>query len=102
MSDGAALAAMIASDTARVLAGSEELDRLVKLESDTLEIETGEADLAGSVTAIVAQLQAHTAPRQSGFALRLEDERMPVPLERAELDRMVWRVLAAMAVSSLF
>ena len=95
-----ALAAMIASDTARVLAGFEELDRLVKLESDALEIETGEADLAGSVTAIVAQLQAHTAPRQSGFALRLEDERMPVPLERAELDRMVWRVLAAMAGSA--
>ncbi|MEZ5744707.1 MAG: sensor histidine kinase [Sphingomonadaceae bacterium] len=92
-----ALAAMIAGDTALVLAGFEELDRLVRLETDALDIEEGEADLATAVTTTVSQLQAHTAPRQSGFALRLDDERIPVSVARTELDRLVWRVLAAMA-----
>lgn len=92
-----ALAAGIAGDAARMLAAFEELERLAKLESGALTPEPGEADLAGSVSATVAQLAAHTRSRGSDFAARIEDGAMPVALERIEVERMVWRLLATAA-----
>jgi signal transduction histidine kinase len=58
-----ALAATIAADAARVLAGFEELDRLARLGSGTLELERGEADLAAILSSTAAHLQpAPTSP----------------------------------------
>lgn len=92
-----ALAASIASDAARILAGFEELDRMVKLESHTLVPDAGETDLATVVSSTVAQLQSHTAPRKSGFSLALRDARLPVGLDSLEAERLVWRILAGIA-----
>lgn len=92
-----ALAATIAGDAARMLAAFEELERLARLDSKVLELEAGETDLASAVGAIVAQLGAHTRSRGSGFAAKLPDEAVPVPLAQIEVERIVWRLLATIA-----
>ena len=51
-----AMAASIAADAAQMLAGFEEIERLVKLESHALTIDTGEADAAAIVTRLVEQV----------------------------------------------
>ena len=61
-----ALAASVAGDAARVLAGLEELERLARLESGRLTPEPMAASLPKSSPA-VNQLRAFTEPRGSGF-----------------------------------
>ncbi len=92
-----ALAASIASDTARILAGFEEMERLAKLEAGVMEIESGESDIAACLCRTVEQLKAHTDPRKSGFELDLPGHAMPAPIDPVELERLVWRLLAGMA-----
>ena len=95
-----ALAAGIAGDAARILSAFEELERLARLESGAMELTTGETDLAELAAATVAQLSAHTASRSSGFVVRADDAPLPVPLDRLELERIVWRLLATLAGTS--
>ncbi len=92
-----ALAATIASDTARILAGFEEMERLVKIDSGALAIEPGQSDLAQTVSRTVTQLQAHTDPRKSGFALDIPGSPLTVGIEPVELERLIWRLLAGIA-----
>lgn len=92
-----ALAASIAGDAARMLSAFEELERLAKLESGAMELGAGETDIAEVVAATVAQLGNHTAPRGSGFALRIRDQPLPIALDRLETERIVWRLLATLA-----
>lgn len=91
-----ALAATIASDSARMLAGFEELDRLVKLDSGALELESGDCDLAALVAMTVAQLEPYGAQRNSGFALE-QSGVLPVAMAWTEAERLVWRLLATLA-----
>lgn len=95
-----ALAASVAGDAARILAGFEELDRLARLSSGALELEDGTCDFAAVVASTVEQLAVHTAPRQSGFVLKLEAGELPVALARIEAERITWRLLAALAAAS--
>lgn len=97
-----ALAAAIAGDCAHILAGFEELDRLVRLETAALNIESGECDLASVLTETVNRLKAWTEPRRSGFTLEptTDGARLLVPVDRAETERLLWRVLAALAGST--
>ncbi|MBW8783254.1 MAG: HAMP domain-containing histidine kinase [Novosphingobium sp.] len=95
-----ALAAGIAADAARMLAGFEELDRLARLDSGALELEGGLCDFAAVVRATVAQLAHHGEPRGSGFEPRIEDGEMPIALAPLEAERLAWRLLAALAGSS--
>jgi len=92
-----AIAASIASDTALVLAGFEELDRLVKLDAQAMRLEPGETDVIAAVRGTLAQIHRHTEHRQSGFALTAADASLPIAVERIELDRLLWRLLAAIA-----
>jgi len=93
-----ALAAAIAGDCAHILAGFEELDRLVKLECGALGIEPGECDLASVLTETVARLKAWTEPRGSGFVLPPAEARPAVvAVDRIEIERMLWRVFAVLA-----
>ena len=95
-----AMSASIAADAARILGGFEELERLARLDTRAIELEAGECDLAEVIAATVARLQPHTAARDSGFDLQLGEEPAPVPLARIEAERMVWRVLAALAAAA--
>ncbi len=92
-----AIAASIASDTALILAGFEELDRLIKLDAEVMGIEPGEADVIAAVQTTLSQIHRHTEHRQSGFALSTAESSLPVAVERIELDRLLWRLLAAIA-----
>jgi signal transduction histidine kinase len=92
-----ALAAAIAGDTAQILAGFEELDRLVRLEGGAMKTQPGECDLASLVFETVARLRTWTTPRGSGFAL---PDLMPdamVAVNREEAARLIWRLLASLA-----
>lgn len=92
-----ALAATVAGDAARIMAGFDELERLVKLNGGALELETGQSDLIAVLTATVSQLEAHTGPRKSGFVHDIDAGPLPIGIERIELERLVWRLLAALA-----
>ena len=92
-----ALAASIASDSARILAGFDELDRLSRLETGALEPEAGETDLTATVERTAAQLQGVLDPRMAGFDCELPGEPCLVALARDEGETLVWRLLATLA-----
>jgi hypothetical protein len=97
-----ALAAAIAGDCAHILAGFEELDRLAKLESGAPVLDEGDSDLARVLAQTVLRLRAWTEPRGSGFALAGDPSAtsLPVRVARAEVERLVWRLFAALAGST--
>lgn len=91
-----ALAASIAGDTAQILAGFDELDRLVKLENGSQVPASGNCDLAVIVEETVARLQAWTGPRGGGFVLPESAPSLPVGIDGEEVARLVWRLLAGL------
>lgn len=95
-----ALAAGIASDAARILAGFDELERLARLDSGALQVERGRSDLGAVLAATIAQLSAFTGPRHSPVTLSPGEIELPVALATAELERMVWRLLAALSANT--
>lgn len=92
-----AIAATIAGDAAHILAGFEELDRLAKLETGSLELEAGDADFAAIARKQVAQLQPVLSPRVARFDTDLGEGRAPIALSAAEAERLAWRLLATIA-----
>lgn len=91
-----ALAATIAGDAARILAGFDELDRLVKLDTGALDLERGESDFSAVLAAAVARLDPVMAPRGNAFASAVDDD-LRVLIAPAEAERLVWRLLATLA-----
>lgn len=92
-----ALAAAIAADAAHILAGFEELDRLAKLETGAVAMESGTTDLGALVTQIVGQLTPVLSPRMAGIELVLDDrEPLLVDIDPDEAEAMVWRILATL------
>jgi len=92
-----ALAAAIAADTAQILAGFEELDRLVRLESGALSPSVGACDLGSLLVETVARLRSWTGPRGSDFHLPQTSIAAPVALDPQEAAGLVWRLLATLA-----
>jgi hypothetical protein len=92
-----AIAAMIASDIAYVLAGFGELERLAKLEGSVIDAPEGTGDIAAVTGSIVDQLQAYTEKRESGFAFNPTENPIHVGIAEEEVERLVWRLLAALA-----
>ncbi|WP_095013050.1 histidine kinase dimerization/phospho-acceptor domain-containing protein [Tsuneonella mangrovi] len=95
-----ALAAAIAGDAARMLAGFDELDRLAKLESGALALEDGESDFAAILSRLAAQLQEVLRARNAGFVLTLpETGGVKVPIAPTEAEALAWRLLATLTGS---
>ncbi|WP_338445702.1 histidine kinase dimerization/phospho-acceptor domain-containing protein [Pelagerythrobacter marensis] len=92
-----ALAANIAGDAARMLAGFDELDRLARIETGALEPLEGDCDFAVLCRALAKQLEPVLAPRLSGFALDIPQEPAIVPLALREGEALAWRLLATLA-----
>ena len=93
-----ALAAAIAADAARILAGFDELDRLARLETGALAIEPGESDLAHLVRRIVEQLAPVLETRSAGIELALSpDANLLVACDGEDVEGLLWRVLASLA-----
>lgn len=90
------LAASIASDSAAVLAGFEDIDRLVRFETGRGNDVAGKTDLAAVLGRLIGLLRPGAAARQVTFAF---DPAGPVlvAMAEAELERTLWRVLALLA-----
>ncbi|MFY7835058.1 MAG: sensor histidine kinase [Novosphingobium sp.] len=94
-----AMAASIAADAAQILAGFEEVERLVKLESRALTLDPGEADAAEVVTRLIDQVTPVFSARNVRLAVNVPDAALPVGMAADELERSVWRVLSVIAAS---
>jgi signal transduction histidine kinase len=93
-----ALAAAIAADAARILAGFEELDRLARLETGAIRVDPGETDLAALLRRTTAQLDAALGAKDAGFTLELAaNAELLVGLDPEDAEALVWRLLASLA-----
>lgn len=90
-------AASIGVDSATLLAGFDEIDRLVQLEANTMELEPGNADLHAAVSETVQRLQAVLRPRNAGFNLNVSGGPFTTALDRSEALALCWRLLATAA-----
>lgn len=95
-----ALAAAIAADAARILAGFEELDRLARLETGAMRIEPGEVDLAALVRRTADQLYPVLEPQGAGLALAFaRDAALLIGLDAEDAEALVWRLLASLSAA---
>lgn len=92
-----ALAATIAGDAARILAGFDELDRLARLESGALAIESGSADFSRTVQSLADQLDQAMRSRQAKFVSHIDPAAGAVALAQHEAEALAWRLLAVVA-----
>ena len=92
-----AIAAGITGDAARILAGFDELDRLARLETGTVDMESGECDFADVVQIQVGQLQNVLSPRVARIDAEFAEGEARVPLARGEAELVSWRLLATLA-----
>ncbi len=99
------LAAAIAADAARILAGFDELDRLARLDTGALEIDPGATDMARYVRATCRQLDQVLGPRLAGIevgdAAKTSDsesggEAVFVAVEAEDLEALLWRLLGTL------
>lgn len=92
-----ALAAVITADSARMLAGFEELDRFAKLDSGAMDIALGECDLGECLAATVARLLPIDGSAGAHFRYAGPSHPLPVALAAIEAERLCWRLLATLA-----
>ena len=95
-----ALAATIASDAARILAGFDELDRLARLESGALELEEGCCDFIAVLSTLGAQIRPALLPRGSEMSIWGADGPAIVPLIYNDAERLCWRLLATVGAEA--
>ncbi len=93
-----ALAAAIAADAARILAGFDELDRLARLETGAIMIEPGETDLAALIGRTAAQIAPVLAQRSAGLTLEFSTTAsLLAALDPDDAEALMWRLLASLA-----
>ena len=95
-----ALAAEIASDAARMLAGFAELERLARLEAGTQDLPEGTADFVTVVHRQVSQLQTVLSPRVSRIEVEWALQTATVPLAPESAELLAWRFLGTMAAAT--
>ncbi|GMN02761.1 sensor histidine kinase [Erythrobacter sp. MTPC3] len=92
-----ALAAAIASDAARILAGFEELDRLAKLETGAIETEAGATDLTALAQQVTNQIGQVLRARMAGIDFDAEAAGdVPIMLHPDDAEALIWRLLATL------
>jgi two-component system, OmpR family, sensor kinase len=95
-----ALAAAIAADAARILAGFDELDRLAQLETGAMTLAVGEADLAALVLRTASQLDPVLEPRRAVIAPDFSDTTtLLIALDRDDAESLLWRLLASLGAA---
>lgn len=92
-----ALAAAIAGDAARMLAGFDELDRLARLESGALVPDAGTADWTRIVGGLAEQIGDAVRQRGARFELTLPDRPSKIALDAHDAEVLGWRLLATLA-----
>ncbi|OZA94448.1 MAG: hypothetical protein B7X57_01510 [Erythrobacter sp. 34-65-8] len=94
-----ALAATIAGDAARIMAGFDEMDRLARLETGSFEIEPGACDLGAVIERQLALLRPVIEPRMADIHATMATGPCPVALAPADGEALAWRLLATLAGS---
>ena len=94
------LAASIAADSAAVLAGFEEIDRLVKFETGRGDEVAGSCDLSRVIERLLGQLGPALASRNVRLTFAGSGP-APVRMAAGEAERTLWRVLALLAAAAL-
>lgn len=94
-----AMAASIAADAAQMLAGFEEIERLVKLESGAIGIDGGQADATAIVARLIEQVSPILAARNVRLAVAMPPRPLAVAFAADEIERSVWRLLSVVATS---
>jgi signal transduction histidine kinase len=92
-----ALAAGIAVDAARLLAGFDEVDRLARLETGALRLDDGSCDWREVIGQTLRRLEGVLRPRSARMDLALSGSAFLVPLEEPEAAQLAWRLLATLA-----
>jgi two-component system, OmpR family, sensor kinase len=92
-----ALAAAVAVDAARLMAGFDEIDRLARLESGALQLEEGRSDLREVLGETLRRLEGVLKPRSARIELIAEGSPFTVPIERIEAMQLAWRLIATLA-----
>jgi signal transduction histidine kinase len=92
-----ALAAGIAVDAARLLAGFDEVDRLARLETGALRLDEGSCDWRDVVGQTLRRLEGVLRPRSARMDLAIAGSPFLVPLEEPEAAQLAWRLLATLA-----
>ncbi len=95
-----ALAADIASDAARMLAGFGELERFARLEAGIEDLAEGSADFVTVVRRQVAQLQTVLSPRVSRIEANWTVQQATVPLAPEAAELLAWRFLGTLAAAT--
>lgn len=95
-----ALAAAIAADAARILAGFDELDRLARLETGATTMEGGETDLIQLVRRILDQIAPVLQTRAAAVVFAPDsDASLLVPCDAEDLESLLWRLLASLGAA---
>jgi two-component system OmpR family sensor kinase len=92
-----ALAAAVAVDAARVMAGFDEIDRLARLEIGVLRLDEGECDLREVVGRTLRRLDGVLRPRSARIELTAKGSRFAVGMTEADAMQLGWRLLATLA-----
>jgi two-component system, OmpR family, sensor kinase len=90
------IAASIAADAARMLAGFEDVERLVRLETGRVQVEPGETDLGLVLTRLITQIEPLMLPREIRLRWTVPPEPVPVGLAPEEAERTLWRLLSTL------
>jgi signal transduction histidine kinase len=94
-----ALAAAVAVDAARVMAGFDEIDRLARLETGALQLEAGECDWRDVISTILRRLEGALRPRSARIALAARGSPFTIGVEETDAMQLAWRLLATLAGS---
>ena len=92
-----ALAAAVAVDAARLMAGFDEIDRLARLETGALDFEDGACDLREVVSRIIQRLDGVLRPRGARIELSAHGSPFSVGLAETDAMQLCWRLLATLA-----
>ena len=91
-----ALAAAVAVDAARLMAGFDEIDRLARLETGALRFGDGASDLREVVGGILRRLDGVLRPRSAKVELAVSGGPFTVAMEEVDAQQLVWRLLATL------
>jgi len=92
-----ALAAAVAVDAARLLAGFDEIDRLARLESHVLTLVAGRSDMRDVVSQLLHRLEGVLRPRSARIELGVSGTTFATGLDEGEAQQLAWRLLATLA-----
>ena len=92
-----ALAAAVAVDAARLMAGFDEIDRLARLEAGALELDEGQCDFREIAGQILRRVDGVLRPRSARIELTARGALFGIAITEADALQLAWRLLATIA-----